>query len=131
MRFPGVTLPQGATITSSYIQFVANETQPHVTNLIFYGQAADNAPTFTTTKFNVSSRTKTQSSIAWNTIPVWTTEMNYQTPNLSSVIQEIINRPGWVDGNALAIIVTGTGHRTAYSYNGNSIKAAKLVITYQ
>ena len=131
MRFAGVTVPSGTAITDAYIQFVANETQPDVTNLTFYGQAVDNVPSFTTTKFNVSSRTKTLSSVVWNAIPVWTVGVNYQTPNLSPVIGEIINRPGWVSGNALAIVVTGTGHRTAYSYDGGSTKAAKLVITYQ
>src|SRR3989344_1030262 len=131
MRFASVSVPTGATITDASIQFVAKETQPDATDLTFYGQATDNAPAFTTAKFDVSGRAKTLSSVTWNTVPVWTVGVNYQTPNLAPVIGEIINRPGWVSGNALAIVVTGTGHRTAYSYNGGASKAAKLVVTYQ
>ena len=28
-------------------------------------------------------------------------------------MQEIVNRPGWASGNAMAIIIEGTGNRTA------------------
>ena len=55
----------------------------------------------------------------------------YQTPDLTSVVQEIINRSGWTSGNAIAFIVTGTGHRAANSYNSGAVNAPKLYITYQ
>ena len=47
-----------------------------------------------------------------------------QTSNIAAVIQEIVNRPGWSSGNALAIIITGTGKRVAESFNGVSSAAA-------
>jgi len=53
-----------------------------------------------------------------------------QTPNLAPVIQEVINRPGWASGNALTIVLTGTGHRVAVAYEGNSAQAARLVVEY-
>jgi PKD repeat protein len=55
---------------------------------------------------------------------------NQRTPDLAAVIQEIVNRSGWASGNALAIIVTGTGHRTAWSYNGNASLAPLLHVEY-
>lgn len=131
MRFGNISIPQGATITNAYVEFVAKETQPDTTNINFYGQAIDNAPAFTTAAFNVSSRTKTSSAVGWNAIPVWSVGSKYQTPNLASVVQEVINRPGWISGNVMALIVTGSGHRTAYSFDGSSTKAAKLVVTYK
>jgi len=41
-----------------------------------------------------------------------------RTPDLGSIVQEIVARPGWVRGNALAILITGTGRRTAEAYEG-------------
>ena len=54
-----------------------------------------------------------------------------QTPDLAPVIQEIVNRPGWASGNSLAIIITGTGHRTADSYNGDPGGAPLLHVEYE
>ncbi|MEM7207318.1 MAG: chitobiase/beta-hexosaminidase C-terminal domain-containing protein, partial [Pseudomonadota bacterium] len=53
-----------------------------------------------------------------------------RTPDLSAVIQEIVSLPGWQSGNDLALIITGTGERTAESYNGQSSRAALLEIEY-
>lgn len=130
MRFTNLNIPTGAAITNSYIEFTAKETQPDVTNITFYGEAVDNSTTFNTSTGNISNRAKTTSFVSWNNIPVWTVGVKYATPSLSSVIQEIVSRTSWVSGSALSIIVTGTGHRTAYSYDGSSSLAAKLVVAY-
>ena len=39
----------------------------------------------------------------------------FATPDL---IQEIVDRPGWSSGNAMVIIVTGSGRRVAEAYDG-------------
>jgi parallel beta helix pectate lyase-like protein/K319-like protein len=131
LRFTNVTVPPGATITSAYIQFEADETQSEVTNLTLKGQAADNAATFTTVSGNVSARPRTTAAASWSPVP-WTlvgeAGVNQRTPELKTVIQEIVNRPGWASGNALAIIITGTGHRTARSFENVPAGAALLHI---
>jgi hypothetical protein len=33
-------------------------------------------------------------------------------------MQELVNRAGWAPGNAMVFIITGTGVRTAESFNG-------------
>jgi len=122
MRFQNITIPQGATITNGYIQFTADETNSGQTDLRFYGEDADNTSTFTSTSGNITSRTKTTASVDWNSIPSWTSVgdagTDQQTPNLSSIIQEIVGRAGWSSGNSMVVIVDGTGERTAESYNG-------------
>ncbi len=47
------------------------------------------------------------------------------------MIQEIVTRPGWASGNSLAIIITGTGHRTAEAYDGVPARAPLLHIEYR
>lgn len=130
MRFNGINIPQGATIQSAKITFRANSSQSGASNIQFWGQAADNASAFTTANFDISSRPKTSASFAWNNVPAWTTGAYYATPDLSAIIQEIINRSGWSAGNSLAIITTGAGKRDAYSYDGSISAAPLLEITY-
>ena len=36
-----------------------------------------------------------------------------RTPDLSAVVQEVVDRPGWARGNALVVLVSGTGKRAA------------------
>ena len=115
LRFTGITVPPGATITGAYLNFRAiaaddPNTNSSITNLTIKGQLIANAPTFTTTDYNISNRTLTTASASW--VPTsWITNSNYNSPSIVSVIQEIVNQGTWASGNAIAIIITGTGHR--------------------
>jgi VCBS repeat-containing protein len=133
MRFNGITVPPGATILSAYIQFQADETQSVATSLTLQGEATDNATTFDNVDWNISSRSRTSTSVSWSPVS-WNTVgeagANQRTPDISSLIQEIVNRSGWASGNSLAIIITGTGERVAESYNGTSNAAPLLHIGY-
>ena len=42
------------------------------------------------------------------------------TPNLATVLQEVVSRPGWAAGNALTVIITGSGRRAAESFEGGA-----------
>jgi hypothetical protein len=131
MRFANISVPKGATITNAYITFTVDEAQSGITSLSFYGQAIDNAPAFTSAASNVTGRVKTISKTDWNNIPAWTTiGAKIQTPNISSVIQEIVNRTGWLPNNSLAIIGTGSGRRTAKAFDNGAANAPVLTITY-
>jgi len=122
LRFTGIAVPQGATITNAWIQFMADEAQSEATSLTLYGQDADNAAGFTTATRNISLRPKTTASASWTPAP-WTVGAagaEQRTPDLSQMIQAIVGRPGWASGNALAVVITGTGHRTAEPFEGSS-----------
>ena len=133
MRFNGITIPQGAAITNAYIQFQVDEADNKATNLTIHGEATDNAGVFTSSSGNISSRPKTSASVNWSP-PAWNTVgeagPNQRTPNLAPVLQEIIGSSGWVSGNSLVIIVSGTGERTAESYNGAQGAAPLLHIEF-
>jgi hypothetical protein len=53
-----------------------------------------------------------------------------QTPDITSIIQEIVDQPSWANGNSLVIIIAGSGTRTAESFEGSSIDAPLLHIEY-
>jgi hypothetical protein len=112
IRFNGVAIPPHATIVNAYVQFQNDENKSAVTSLTIRGQAADQAAAFTATSGNISSRPAEQ------------------TPDISAVIQEIVSRPGWISGNSLALIITGTGVRSAASYDRSAAAAPVLRIAF-
>jgi len=134
LRFTGLAIPTWAQITNAYLQFKSDESHSGATTLSICGQVADNAPVFTSVSRNVSSRVGTAASVSW-TPPPWTTPIGQagaaqRTPDLAPVIQEIVARPGWRSGNALALIVTGTGRRTAETYEGDAPGAPLLHVEF-
>jgi hypothetical protein len=129
LRFTGVQIPNGATIANAQVQFRADETGQKVTNLAIRAERADNSAPITTAAFNISSRPRTTASVAW-VPPAWqagAAGSGQLTPNLAPVVQEVVNRPGWASGNALTVIVNGTGRRTAESFEGGAPPVLRVV----
>ena len=134
LRFLTVSIPQGATITNAFIEFTTDETDSEATSLVIKGEAQDNAARFVNAAFDISSRTLTSVSVSWNDIPAWgfvgETGVKQQTPDIKTIVQEIVDRPGWA-GNAMVFLITGTGKRVAESHDGNlPDKAALLHVEY-
>ena len=133
MRFTNIDVPQGATITSAYIQFKVDETNSGSTSLTFRGQDAGNAASFSTSDYNLSNRATTGASASWQPA-AWNSTgqagTDQRTSDLSGIIQEIVSRGDWASGNAMAILVSGSGERTAESYNGDSNGAPLLHIEW-
>ncbi|WP_181956563.1 hypothetical protein [Mesorhizobium norvegicum] len=133
IRFTSIDLPKGAIITNAYIQFQANEVKTGAASLLIQGDNVDDASPFTAVSFNVSALPRTTASTAWTPDP-WTTVGEHglaqRTPDLSAVVQEIVNRSGWAALNDMAFLVTGTGTRTADSYEFNPATAPLLHIEY-
>ncbi len=143
IRFGGVTIPPGATIVAAYVQFTAKlqtdangaESDPATTILTLKGQATDNPPAFPGVLApDITSRPTTTAQAVWSNIPRWTAAdaagPDQRTPSLVALVQEIVNRPGWANGNAMVFVVSGTGTRSAHSFNGASAKAPLLHIDY-
>jgi hypothetical protein len=133
MRFNGINIPHGASIVNAYIQFQVDETPSASTDLTIEGEDVDDAATFTNSSGNISSRFTTSASIGWSPVPwssVGDAGPDQQTPNIASVVEEIVGRDNWISGNSLVIIITGTGERVAESYNGNSSAAPLLHVEY-
>ncbi len=133
IRFTGVDIPAGASILRASVQFQVDETDSEATSLVIRGEDADHAGPFLTSSRDISSRPVTAAAVPWIP-PAWPVVgeagPSQQTPDIASVIQEIVDRPGWSSGNSLVILVTGTGRRVAESYEGNSGGAPLLQVDY-
>jgi len=133
MRFVGVDVPKDANISGAWIQFQVDETPSGTTTLTLRGEAADDAATFTTAPGDLSTRPVTAAFVPWSP-PAWGTvgeaDLDQRTPDIAPLIQTIVERDGWASGNALVILVTGSGERVAESFNGDSDGAPLLHIEY-
>ncbi len=135
LRFTGLNIPPEASITSASIQFTADEnTNSDPCILIFKGEATDDPPTFSGADNDISLRTTTADSVIWSP-PTWQNAGDagaaQQTSDISSVIQEIVDLPGYTSSSAIVIIITGTGTRIAESFDGGSNDYADLCVTYE
>lgn len=138
IRFADLAIPQGATIVSAYIQFTVDE--PNKTanpfNVNIHAEATANSLTFTNEDYNISSRTKTNTAVNWKGIPDWTVAQeageDQRTPDLASLVQEIVDKAGWEEGNALSFILSGSGTRSAEAYEGGgAAEAPTLHLVYK
>jgi hypothetical protein len=130
LRFDRLQIPAGATVVNAYVQFYAARTQGGAASFTFRGEAADNSGTFANAKNNLSQRALTAQSAAWSSVPFWKAGEAYWTPNLAPVVQEVVGRGGWKAGNALSLLVSGSGERTALAYDGSPRAAAVLYVEY-
>jgi hypothetical protein len=133
IRFRGVSVPAGATITNAYLQFQTDEVSTGASSLTLRAENADNTPTYTAAANNVTSRATTAASVAWSP-PDWATVgqagLGQRTPNLSALVQAVVSRAGWASGNAMALLISGTGRRTAEAFDGVAAAAPLLHIEY-
>lgn len=137
LRFTGVNVPKGVTITSARIDFTADSDQTGYTNLSFRGELSPNTTTINAAaNNNISTRARTTASVDWNNVPAWYSGETHSTPDLKDVIQEIVNQGsewnnGWCGENALTILVSSNvGQRVAKSFESGAGYAPKLTITY-
>ena len=134
IRFKGVKIPKGATITNAYIQFKSDEISNQVVKLIFSGEASANAPAFANTARNITMRPRTLNKVNWTPSPwskVGAMGSSQRTPNLNFIVQEIVNQPNWVSGNSLVMIITGSGGKqVAESFEGSASGAPLIHIEF-
>lgn len=141
LRWTGVNIPQGSTITSAHLVIKAKD--KHKTNdqnseTRIYGEDADN-PSAITSHSDFRARTRTTAYANWDFTDTWTQDTWYSTEdygkNITNIIQEIVNRPGYGE-DALTLFwgwrTTVSGHvlRTGYSYDGTAANAAELEATW-
>lgn len=133
LRFPNLDIPHGATIERAYIQFSTDEETDEETSLNIRAQRTDSAPQFSTSKYNLSNRQVTNASVNWEPA-AWRDKHaatdNERTPDLDELVQEVVDRSGWQSGNDLVFIITGSGRRTAESYDGLPSEAPLLHIEF-
>jgi len=117
-RLTNVTIPKDATINSAYVKVWQNgsEGSENVDCRIY---ARDHGNTGNPTIWQNLTNSDpvspgssgwllTTASVAWDNLPNVGGGGNYDSPSITSIIQEIVNRGDWVSGNALCLVLKDT-----------------------
>jgi hypothetical protein len=107
-----VPIPKGAIITSAYISFKANNNYNSTTvNVTIRGESSTNPLTFNANvnDMNVFEPPKRNPDVAahvdWDDVSVWVNDTWYDTPDISIIIQEIIDLADWDSGDGICLHV--------------------------
>ena len=141
MRFINVNIPQGAVINSAYVKLTSRPSKykggtPTIT---FYAEKNVDPQELSSINLaatsEISSRIKTTNSVAWANPAFNAPNTQYTSPDLKSIIQEIVNQGGWSSGRAINII-TDMGASSegnwvdTWAFDGSPAKSAILEIDY-
>lgn len=132
LRF-ALAVPPGAIIEQATLRLTGKGNQSGNNTLTVRVQNANNANAFSATAGNLSSRSTGTASVNWG-VGNWQDGQSYTSPNLSSLVQQVVNRSGWQSGNHVAFLIQGssTSKRSARSYEySNSNQFSGLSITYR
>ncbi len=125
VRFDNIPIPQGAIITKASIQFAtkSEDQSTGYSNLNIKGELSGDAAIFIEENKNISNRVQTDASVIWEPAE-WLIQGEsgdrQRTPDLSVLLQEIIDQNSWQNGNAIAFIITGEGTRSAHNFTSGN-----------
>ena len=132
IRFRSLDIPAGATITTAWIQFTVDETGSAPAELTLRAEDVGDTTAFAGNG-GITARPLTAASVSWAPPPwpaVGEAGAAQRTPDLAPLLQAVVARPDWVAGNDLAVIVTGSGTRTAESFEGSATQAPLLHVEW-
>ena len=133
LRFTGLNIPPGAAIESAFIQFTVDEVSSGTCKLYIKGHDADNSESFTSAVNSVSGRLTTSAEVIWEPA-AWPTVgaagTDQRTPDLSSIVREIVNRPGYTKAVPFLSSLPEQERRIAEAYEGAAGSAALLTVNY-
>ncbi|MGE0125482.1 MAG: Calx-beta domain-containing protein [Vicinamibacterales bacterium] len=133
LRFTGVTIPAGATVTSARLEVLAGATQWTTLGLELGAEASGNSAPFSTAS-RPSGRTLLAPRVQHSSNAPWTLGTRYLLDEMAPVIQAVVNQPGWAAGQALSVIARGTAGAWARKWiesaEGGPNDAVRLVVSY-
>jgi hypothetical protein len=134
-RFAGIDIPRGAVIQSAVLYLFTLGNDGKAIHVRYRGErSADSAP-LSLAAGDLSSRSKTTAFIDGSP-PPWPLREFSASPDLSTVIHEIVAQPGWQPGNSLTLFVADNGSAAsrsvgAFESRPSPTRAAQLVVTYR
>ncbi|MBU0777452.1 hypothetical protein KKF82_04250, partial [Patescibacteria group bacterium] len=150
MRFLNVLVPQGATIVTAYITFTCRESRDlTVVNTRLTGEKTGDAATFSnlanyqarrgTVVGGATDDNITDAQVDWDGIGAWSAGVEYDSPELKTIIQEIVDQVAWAPGNDIVNFwddhenrstQTDGRVRRAHGHASDPAKAALLHVEY-
>lgn len=136
MLFKSTGIPQGATIQSAKITFTGNGlTGNNTCNLRIVCEDADGRSVQETTEAGLNGLVETTSVVDWPSVPAFSDAVQYDTPDLTSIIQEVVNRAGF-NGNINVMVEDNSSSTNASRSvrgrsSGSTVGIPVLSVTYK
>ena len=136
LRFTDLNIPQGATIVSASLRFTSEKYNIAGTTLTISAEASASSAAFSDSNNNLTSRTKTTANVVWledNGFP--SSGEVISSPDISGVIQEVVDLTAWCGGADLNILIEGTSSNSVSSREARASDVGQsgspqLVISY-
>lgn len=125
-----INLPKGLIITTATLKVIAVATRSDYVDLDIGCEAADN-PSAPADWTALNARTLSTAFTNW-VVPAFTSGNEY-TVDITTAVQEILNRAGWASGNTMAILaknnatVAGAFRRFAASEHATSTEPILVI----
>ena len=112
-------IPNDSVIISSTVDFEAFNNQSNPNPTLFYGEDIGNTPIYVSNLASHAARTRTSEVVAWSPAN-WVGDVTYTSPDLSTILQKVVNRGDWAADNYFGLFWQkngGTALRLAYSWD--------------
>ena len=110
--FPTVDIAADAIVIYCSVSFQIDEVRPGQSDqgvtVTIYGEKNANAAAPSTTNGDLSARTPTAASVMWQPEASAAVGDELESPDISSIVREIIALPDWAAGNPMAILFRHT-----------------------
>ena len=136
IRFTNVQIPRNATILSATLTLYAAEAHGGaMTSTALALEQSDDPKAWVGTIGDFDQRPQT-ATIPWLNLPPWKIGDKIVTPDLASLLQAIVNRPGWATGHAVVVFWQNNGsvgndqQRVAHTFEGGAPTDPLLTVRF-
>jgi len=125
-----VNIPDGAIIQSAYLKVKAQSTSTTNATIRLWLLDYDSCPSFSTNPYSWSMVAGT--GVDWVLPNPWTADTWYTSPDIKTIVQAFIDRPGYSPGNYLGLRGQwqSGAYKWAYQYYAGTSNGAILEVTY-
>lgn len=132
VRFQNVLIPKNATIKSAKLVLTADrDSSTGTASTKIQGIAEDNTRDYSSHVTNQLASAPKTSAVTMS-MPPFKTNVEYETPDISEIVKEIVDREGWAPGNAMGFTFSDfSGAREAYTFNGDGGRSVRFEVEFE
>ncbi len=127
-------VPRNATITDAYITIVSGQNGTSGNMNAYILAENDTTPlAYSSGLGNLSERDYFSNNISWSINSNWETESVYTTPNISLLVQNLVNMEDWDAGNYISFMFLGDEedeYRSFHGFSSPDDNFAVLTVTF-
>lgn len=110
IRFRNISVQRGARLAGVHLWFTSARAEEERTVLDIRAEFSPNAEGFRLIDWDLASRPATTSHIIWEPTP-WRDGQKVESPDLTTVVEQVLSRNDWRSGNSLLLLFRVEGKR--------------------